>query len=242
MEQEKGWLGTWELIYSSNVGEVVRMRLIEPTFGLGYIFNKNWSFMGVIPVRYEYISYSHIPEVQDKKTERALAIENIELIPRYRFKWKNKWVEFPIGIQIPTLNKISGNIQYQDIEAEKRIFAIELGMNINKVDDPIISSLQISFAQPLWRKKKEDNVYTLWKANIGAETYFLINEQFSYFSEIGISMGKKKEYLLFECGTAYHPKPYQEWRVYLLNNYDGIRWNSSIGLSFTMMQKTKEVK
>lgn len=80
MEQEKGWLGTWELIYSSNVGEAVKTRLIEPTFGLGYIFNKNWSFMCVIPLKYEYISYSHIPTVQDEKTERALAIENIELI------------------------------------------------------------------------------------------------------------------------------------------------------------------
>lgn len=115
-------------------------------------------------------------------------------------------------------------------------------MNINKVDDPIISSIQISFAQPLWWEKKGDDVYTLWKANIGVDTYFLINEQVSYFSELGISMGKKKEYLLFQCGKAYRPKPYQEWRVYLLNNYDGIRWNSSIGLSFTMMQKAKEVK
>lgn len=241
LEREKGWLGSGGLVYSSNVGESVQMRVAEPSFLCGYIFNKNWSFLFAIPFRYEHTSYSYIPEGQEKKTEELFSLGNIAIIPRYRFEKKGKWIEFPISIQIPTLNKLSGNLQYEDIEKEKRVFAIEPAIEINRVSDPIVSSIRFSFAQPLWREKDKDKVYDLWKAKAEGEIYFLINEQFSYFSNLGIYTGKKKEDILFEYGIAYHYKPDREWRLSLLNSYDG-RWESSIGLSFTMMQRAKEVK
>lgn len=239
LEREKGWLASGGLVYSSNVGEYVQMRVAEPSFIGGFIFNKNWSFFSAVPFRYEHASYAYIPGMQEKKTEGLFSLGNIAIIPRYRFEKKGKWIEIPLAIQFPTLNKISGNLQYEDIEKEGRIFAIEPAIEISKVSDPIVSFIRFSFAQPLWRKKDIDKVYELWKDNTSAELYFLVNEQFSYFSNLGIYIGKKKEDILLEGGVAYHSKPYQEWRLSLLNGYDGSRWGSSIGLSFTMMQKAK---
>ncbi len=239
LEREKGWLAGGGLVYSSNVGENVQMRVAEPSFSFGYIFNKNWSFLSAVPFRYEYTSYAYVLGVQEKKTEELFALGNIAIIPRYRFEKKGKWIEFPMAIQIPTFNKISGNLQYEDMEKEGRILAIEPAIEINKVSDPIVSFIKLSFVQPLWRKKDKDKVYDLWKAKAEADLYFLINEQFSYFSNLGISSAKKKEDLLFECGAAYHYKPYREWRLSLLNSYDDSKWASSMGLSFTMMQRAK---
>ncbi|MFH0774696.1 MAG: hypothetical protein V2A53_04280 [bacterium] len=239
LEREKGWLASGGLVYSSNVGEYVQMRVAEPSFIGGFIFNKNWSFFSAVPFRYEHASYAYIPGMQEKKTEGLFSLGNIAIIPRYRFEKKGKWIEIPLAIQFPTLNKISGNLQYEDIEKEGRIFAIEPAIEISKVSDPIVSFIRFSFAQPLWREKDKYKVYDLWKANTSAELYFLVNEQFSYFSNLGIYIGKKKEGILLEGGVAYHSKPYQEWRLSLLNGYDCSRWGSSMGLSFTMMQKAK---
>jgi hypothetical protein len=38
-------------------------------------------------------------------SEELFRLGNIAIIPRYRFEKKGKWIEFPMAIQIPTLNK-----------------------------------------------------------------------------------------------------------------------------------------
>ncbi len=241
LEGEKGWLYSGDTIYSSNVGKTIKMRSINPVFSLGYIFSKNWSFAGNIPFGCMYTSYSHIQGMQEEKRENIFTVGNIGFTPKYRFKRKDNWIEFPLNIQVPTLNKISGNLQYEGIEKERRIFGIGPGIVIIKTDDPIVSSIRFSFTQPLWREKDKKEIYKLWTANVGGNIYFLINEQFSFFSDLGVYIGKEAENYILQSGVAYQPKPYKEWRVYLFNNYDGIRWGSSIGLSFTILQRMAKV-
>ncbi|MDI6735798.1 MAG: hypothetical protein QME42_06345 [bacterium] len=240
LDKERGWLGSMDFIYSSNIGETEKMRSIKPTFSMEYIFSNNWSFTSNIPFEYMYTSYSHIQVVQEEKREHIFAIGNICFIPNYRFKWKGNWIEFPLVSQFPTLNKISGNLQYKDIEKEKRIFTIEPGIAITKIYDPIVSSIKLSFAQPLWRKEDKKKVYTLWTAKVGGDIFFLINEQFSFFSDLELHIGKKRENYILQHGVAYQPRPYSEWRIYLLNNYESGRWDASLGLSFTIMQRERK--
>ncbi len=159
-----------DFAYSSNIGEIEKMRSIKPTFSMEYIYSNNWSFTNIIP-----FEYSHIHEVQEKKKEHIFAIGNIGFIPSYRFKWKDNWIEFPLVIQFPTLNKISGNLQYKDLEKEKRVFTIEPGIAITKTYDPIVSSIKLSFAQPLWRKEDKKKGLYLMDSQTGRR-YFLSNK------------------------------------------------------------------
>ncbi|MEW6608784.1 MAG: hypothetical protein AB1414_15285 [bacterium] len=193
--------------------------------------------MTELPIIYQHTFYSYIPQEQEEEKERLFALGNIEFTPRYSFKWKDKTMQVLLGIQIPTLNKIAGNLPYTETEEQMRFFEITPEIGISKVYDPIIGTIRFSFSQPLWREKEKENVRSLWKSQLGSDFYFIINEKFSLFSNLALISQKSKEDYLFQIGTSYNPKPYQEWQIYLLNDYNGITWQGSLGISFNLFKK-----
>jgi len=119
----------------------------------------------------------------------------------------------------------------------KKFFAIEPGVFIVNVYDPIISSVGFSFLLPIWRKKAKEEVYKLWRGSIGGEIFFIINEKFSYFTNLNVLIAKTTEIINVEVGVSYYSKPNHEWRIYLLNNYDGMMWSSYVGISYGLFSK-----
>jgi len=230
LERQKGWITSMGFVYSSNVTESFQERIIEPLFMVGRIFNDNWIFNIYIPFGYVFTNYDYVEGQQEKKSEEMYYINNITVIPAYRFKWKSKWIEFPVAIQLPTFNKVEDDITFKKRE---KIFAIEPSINIVKTNDPIVSCISFSFNQPLWKQEKKNDIYELWNIKANSEFYFVVNENFSFLSKLGVSVGKKEEILLLEYGVIYYVTPYTEWRISLFNCYTAGEVRGSIGLFFT---------
>lgn len=95
--------------------------------------------------------------------------------------------------------------------------------------------------QPIWSENGEEKIYGTQKIKILLNTIFLVNERFSYSSDFGIMINTDSENFLYQCGIAHQPKPNYEIRVSFLNIYNGIAWNSSIGIAFTIIRERRSI-
>lgn len=222
-----------DIIYKGRISEEIRSRSINTNLTLGYIFNKKWSFFASSPFDYEHTFFPEdVPENKQRK-ETLFASQNILLNPRYKVKLKeDKWIYYSLGLQLPTNKKIEGNIFYEEEEKKYNFYSLQPGISIENVNDPIISIIQLSFNNPLWRKGNQEGVSDLWWGKLSSDLYFLINEKYSYFTNFAIVIQKEKETYILEYGVSYFLKSFKEFKIYLSSSYNGFQWASGIGTSF----------
>jgi len=225
---EKKCLLSVDTVYTGIVNKEIRSRCIELTLMAGYILNEKWSVYGFVPLSYEHTFYPEEVPKGKQKTETLLLARSILFLPRYTFRLRSSRLHCSLGFQLPTCRRIYGNMTYDT--KEHNLFSLQPGVAIEKVCDPVISIVEVSYSQPLWREKDRKNLSDLMYGQISAGLHFIINERFSYFTSLAVLVRKEQENYLCEFGVSYLLKMCNELRIYLLNNYDGILWNTSIGL------------
>jgi len=238
LDLEKGWLASADFMYSSRVTELLRNRNLQAGFVFGHVFNRTFSLLCAIDSGFVYTYYPNIQGQQEERTETLSWVGNLALIPQYTFDWRGSKVQILTGIWLPTYQKISGSVTYEEDAKEKRFFAIEPGVILININDPIISTLGISLFQPLGKNELQKDVYNLWKAGLSAGVFFVANERFSYFTNLNLLFEEKKETYNLVTGVAYYPKTQVEWRIYLSNDYDGVNWSSKAGITLGLFKKT----
>ena len=230
---EKKWLSSIDITYKGLISKEIQNRYIGSSLTFGYIFNRNFSIYFMTPFDFRYTFYpNEVPDGKEK-TETLFLVGNALVLPEYKFKFMSDYIYCLLGMQIPIDKKISGNMSYE----EHSIFSLQPGIGIEKIEDPIITKIQLVINKPFWEKDNKDDLSDLWWAQLVSSLYFIINEKFSFFTNFAILVQKQKENYIFEPGVAYLIKPFKELRFYLSINYDNIMYDSSIGSSYILMFK-----
>ncbi|MEW6379399.1 MAG: hypothetical protein AB1611_07305 [bacterium] len=257
---EKGSLYSLDLKYRSYVTESIRFRVAQPTITYGHFFSRGWAFFTCAPFIY---SNKELEDARGENEEKQvyLLLGNVVITPQYSFKWKGKTIRLSLETQLPTMNRLY-ELESQETKAngngngqgfmnmnqnqsntsklgklnikENKILTTKPSIIISRAYDPIIHVINLSFCQPLWREENREEIYQYWNAEASYGTYFVVNDKFTLNSDLGISTGKKKENYILKVGTTFFSTPKQGLDIYLLNMYNGLTWEVTAGISYTI--------
>ncbi len=230
-DMKKKWLSSVDITYKGLISKDTQSRYVGSSLTFGYIFNRSLSIYFITPFSFHYTYYpSEVPE-EKEKIETLWSVGNMLILPEYKFKFIGDYIYCLLGIQLPVDKKISGNMSYE----EHSVFSLQPGLGIEKIEDPVITRIQLVINRPFWKKCDKEELSDLWWVQLISSLYFIINEKFSFFTNFAILIQKQKESYIFEPGIAYLIKPFKELRFYLLINSDNIVYQTSIGSSFILM-------